>query len=259
VVGRQNVGKSSLVNALVRDERVIVSEQPGTTRDAIDLPLTVGGQPVTLIDTAGLRHRRKVTQVVDLFSMARTIEVLARCDVALVLLDATQGVTRDDQRLLTRVIDAGCGVVMLANKWDLVAGTRASRKTEAALADAIRRAAAFASFAPIMAVSARTGFQVVRGLTSALEVARRQRTGLSDRETAVILQRAWTQQPPPRARGRLVRFHQARWVSGRPIRVSVTTVPRGALPVRYQRYLLKHLHADSRCAGIPLQLVINPP
>jgi GTP-binding protein len=257
VVGRQNVGKSSLVNALVRDERVIVSELPGTTRDAIDLPLTVGGQPVTLIDTAGLRHRRKVTQAVDLFSMTRTIEALARCEVALVLLDATQGVTRDDQRILTRVIDAGCGFVILANKWDLVVGSRASRKTEATMADAVKRAAAFASFAPIMAVSARTGFQVMRGLTRALEVARRQRTGLSDRDTAVILQRAWTRQPPPRVHGRLARFQQARWVPGRPIHVSVTTAPKSLLPLGYQRYLIKQLHADSRCAGIPLRLRVN--
>lgn len=260
IVGRQNVGKSSLVNALVREECVIVSELPGTTRDAIDTSLVVQGQPVTLIDTAGLRHRRKVKSAVDLFAMARTVEAIARCEVALVVLDATQGVTRDDQRIITRVIEAGCGIVLLINKWDLVTGSprrRSPRQAQALLAAAVQRALPFASFAPVLAVSAKTGFQVARGLAKALQVARARRAGLSDPEVLSVLQVAWRRQAPPRAHGRLIQLRQARWMSGRPILVAITTAPKALLPPGYQRYLLKQLYALPRCVGIPLRLLVN--
>lgn len=256
IVGRQNVGKSSLLNALLREDRVIVSDQPGTTRDAIDTSLTVRGQPVTLIDTAGLRHRRKVTSVVDLFSMARTLDAIARCDAALVLLDATQGVTRDDQRIINKVIESGCGIVILANKWDLVAAQK-PRPSEAGLAQALKRLLPFTACAPVLAVSAKTGFQVARALAKALQIAQARRAGLSDTEVSSILQIAWKRTPPPRERGRLIRLQQARWIAGRPIRVVITTAPKAVLPPGYQRYLLNQLATHPRCAGLPVQLSIN--
>lgn len=256
IVGRQNVGKSSLLNALLREDRVIVSDQPGTTRDAIDTSLTVRGQLVTLIDTAGLRHRRKVKSAVDLFSMARTLDAIARADAALVLLDATQGVTRDDQRIINRVIESGCGIVILANKWDLVAEQK-PRPSEAGFAQALQRLLPFTACAPVLAVSAKTGFQVTRGLAKALQVAQARRAGLSDAQVLSILQVAWRRAPPPRERGRLIRLQQARWIAGRPIRVAITTAPKAVLPPGYQRYLLNQLATHPRCAGLPVQLMVN--
>ena len=178
----------------------------------------------------------------------------------MIVLDATQGVTRDDQRIITRVIDAGCGLILLVNKWDLVTGprqARSPRQTEAILAGAVTRALPFASFAPVLAVSAKTGFQVARGLAKALQVARARRAGLSDPEVLSILKTAWTKQPPPRVRGRLIRLQQARWVVGRPVRVAIVTTPIAPLPPGYQRYLLKQFQASPRCAGVPLQLRVN--
>ena len=256
IVGRQNVGKSLLLNALLREDRVIVSDQPGTTRDAVDTSLTVRGQLVTLIDTAGLRHRRKVKTAVDMFSMARTLDAIARCDAALVLLDATQGVTRDDQRIINRVIESGCGIVILANKWDLVAA-QTPRPSEAGLAQALQRLLPFTACAPVLAVSAKTGFQVARGLAKALQVAQARRVGLTDADISSILQIAWKRTPPPRVHGRLIRLQQARWIAERPIRVELTTAPRAVLPPGYQRYLLNQLATHPRCAGLPVQLMVN--
>jgi GTP-binding protein len=254
IVGRQNVGKSSLLNALLREERVIVSEVPGTTRDAIDTHLAVNGKPIILIDTAGLRHRRKVRDPVDLFSMSRALDAIERCDVALVVLDATQGVTRDDQRIITQVNRAGRGLVILVNKWDLIKGG-----SERKLTEAIRQACPMASFAPVLAVSAKTGFQVPRSLAAALRVVRAMQEGLPDAECLALLQKAWGAHPPPRIRGRTIRLRQARWVPGRPVRIELLTSPVGRLLLPYQHYLLKRLYALPTLSGVPMRLVVSAP
>ena len=253
IIGRQNVGKSSLLNALLREERVIVNEQPGTTRDAVDTLLTVDGRSVRLVDTAGLRHRRKVRDPVDTFAMSRTIEAIGRCDVAAVLLDATQGVTRDDRRIVDRVCDAGRGLVLLVNKWDLLKGRQEHR-----LAESVHRALPFASFAPVLAISAKTGFQVRQSLALMLRVVRAMRQEMPEAECAALLQRAWAAQLPPRFQGRALRLKQARWVPGNPGRMEVVTQPVRPLPGPYHRYLLKALQAHPSLVGMPIHLVVNP-
>ena len=253
IIGRQNVGKSSLLNALLREERVIVNEQPGTTRDAVDTSLTVDRRAVRLVDTAGLRHRRKVHDPVDTFAMSRTLQAIGRCDVAAVLLDATQGVTRDDRRIVDKVCEAGRGLVLLINKWDLIKGRQEWR-----LADAVHRALPFASFAPVLAISAKTGFQVRQSLSLMLQVARAMRREIPAGECAALLQRAWAAQPPPRFQGRVLRLKQARWIPGVPGRMEIVTQPAKPLPRPYHRYLLKALQAHPSLAGIPIHLVVNP-
>ena len=254
IIGRQNVGKSSYLNALLQEDRVIVSEMPGTTRDAVDTLLRIHGQPVQFIDTAGLRHRRKVKDPVDFFSMSRTRDVLERCDVALVLLDATQGVTRDDHRIVTRVCELGRGLVLLVNKWDLVKGGSAARMTQV-----VRRAIPYAAFAPVLAVSAKTGFQVPRSVTTLMRVVRTMRQEMTDVDCTKLLRDAWQAHTPPRFAGRVIRLTRARWISGRPVRVELITSPIGCLPVPYQHYLLKRLHQHPRLSGVPLQLVVTGP
>ena len=261
IVGRQNVGKSSLFNALLRDERAIVSEVPGTTRDAVESCLTIGGTSVALIDTAGLRHRRKVHDPIDTFSMSRALEAIQRCDAVLLVLDATQGVTTDDRRLLSRLCQTGCGIVVLLNQWDLVqggAGRGAGRRlNEQQLAAVVRRALPDVSCAPVLPVSAKTGFQVSRALSEAMRVARARREGLSDAACTDLLKRAWAEHAPPRLRGRAIRLERARWLPGRPARVELMTRPIGALPRPYQHYLLKRLHGSPVLAGVPLRLVVT--
>ncbi len=242
IVGRQNVGKSSLLNALLREERAIVSEMPGTTRDVVDTLLSLHGESVLLIDTAGLRHRRKVKSPIDLFSMARTLEAIWRCDVALLVLDATQ------------VLEVGCGLVVLANKWDLVV-----KGNEGALTERVHRLMPFASFAPVIATSAKTGFQVQRALTMARHIQRLRRRGLPEGACTGLLQRAWRSHTPPRFRGRAIQLRQARWLPGRPATIELTTSPIGRLPAPYQHYLLNQLHAHPQLVGMPIRLLIKGP
>jgi GTP-binding protein len=252
IIGRQNVGKSSLLNALLREERMIVHEAPGTTRDAVDTLLRIRDDSVLLVDTAGLRRRRKVKDPVDLFAMSRTVHAIERCDVALAVLDATQGVTREDQRIVDKVCEAGRGLVLLVNKWDLVKGGDPRKLTEA-----IRRALPFAAFAPVLAISAKTGFHVPRSVAAVLDVVRRMRQEVPEADCRAILQRAWAAHPPPRWRGRVVRVRGARWIPGCPVRMELVTHPAGRLSSSYQRYLLNALQAYPRLAGVPIRLVVK--
>ena len=254
IVGRQNVGKSSLLNALLREERVLVDERPGTTRDAVDTSLFVEGERVVLIDTAGLRRRSKVSSPVDLFAMSRSIQAIQHCDAALVVLDAVQGITRDDQRIVAQVCEAGCGLLLLMNKWDLV-----KERSERALTIAVHQRMAFAAFAPVLAVSAKTGFHVMQSLLIARRIVSAMRKGLAPEELLSLLQRAWAARPVPRVRGRAVRLREGYWRPGRPVRIELATSPGGRLPIPYQRYLLKTLHAYPTLSGIPLQLTLTLP
>ena len=254
IVGRQNVGKSSLLNALLREDRVIVSEVPGTTRDAIDTRLLVNGTPLCLIDTAGLRHRRKVRDPVDFFSMVRSTEAIGRCDVALVVLDGATGVATDDRRIITQICEAGRGLILLVNKWDLVVGGR-----ERQLADVVHRAIPFAAFAPVIAISAKTGLHLPRVLTAVLRVARAMHQGLSEKECMALLGKAWASHTPPRFRGRAIQLQRARWLPGHPARVELITRPIGRLPGPYQHYLLRKLHDHPKLPGVPIHLLVREP
>ncbi|HEX9780353.1 MAG TPA: ribosome biogenesis GTPase Der [bacterium] len=260
ILGRPNVGKSSLFNALLAEERVIVSERPGTTRDAIDTPIVVGGTRVTIVDTAGLRHRRKVRDPVDMFSMSRSIDAIDRCDAAIMVADATQGVTRDDARIATRVVAAGRGLVLALNKWDLVEGV-----DPASLPAYIRDQLPFAAFAPVFAISAKTGAGVMAPLESAIDIAFRIRAGVPANEVEALLKAAWTSHPPPRMRGRLVNLKHAVWRAERDggarrhPGVELSIAPPGPLPAVYRQYLLNRLYADARFRGIPITIAVKEP
>lgn len=283
IIGRQNVGKSSLMNALLAEERVIVSEQPGTTRDAVDTLLERDGRRVLLIDTAGLRHRRKVKAPVDTFAMSRAREAIARCEVALIVLDATQGVTRDDQRIMAMADEAGCGCVLVMNKWDLAGGgmippraaglkgpaLRAELPSARAAAgggmsprrleDAVHRQAPSMGFAPVVATCAVSGWQVGEALKTALRIIRALSHPRSDAVCHTILQQIWKSLPPPSHRGRAIRLHRARWLPGRPARLELQVTPAASLPRPYQRALLKRLWHHPQWAGIPIHLLITSP
>ncbi|MBI4597981.1 MAG: ribosome biogenesis GTPase Der [Candidatus Omnitrophica bacterium] len=256
IVGRQNVGKSSLLNALLREERAIVSPTPGTTRDAIDTELILDGAAIRLIDTAGLRHRRKVSDPVDHYAMSRTTEALAHCTVALVVLDATLGIARDDQRMLHHVADAGCGCVIAINKWDLL---KARERSERDLASRVHHQASAVPYAPVIATSATTGFHVVDSLRLALRVAKACQRGADQTQAIAWLTKAWQSHPPPRWRGRVIRLHHAEWLPGRPNQLRLHLRPTGWLPRPYQQYLLKHLYDRPQVAGVPIRLVLRGP
>lgn len=264
LVGRRNVGKSSLLNALCHQERALVSPIPGTTRDAIEVELNTQGTSVFLTDTAGLRHRRKVKSPIDFFSMSRSIEALEHCDVALVVLDISEDITRDDHRAIHKALDAGCGIILLINKWDL----RMAKAPIVSLAtrsigprnlrDAMKRHLPEALGACVLTVSAKSGFHLKQIVPLTLQMHRTLQQGLPDEALLDFLQSAWQMRPPRPIRGALrPRLLHVRWRGGRPVRLELTTRPRFMASTEYQRYLLNYLHRDERLSGIPLELLWN--
>ena len=159
VVGRPNVGKSSLINRILGQERLLVSDRPGTTRDAIDTVCQVAGKSYLLIDTAGIRRKGKVTRKIEKFSIIKALRSLDRCDVALIILDSNEGITDQDINIAGYAYERGCGCIFLLNKWDLVEkDTHTAKKYLAEL----RMRAKFLGFAPAMTISALTGQRVTK-------------------------------------------------------------------------------------------------
>ncbi len=157
VVGRPNVGKSSLINRILGEKRLLVSDIPGTTRDAIDSVWEMNGKSYLLIDTAGIRRKGKVHRKLEKFSIIKALRCLERCDVALVVMDAAEGVTDQDISVAGYALERGCGCILLLNKWDLV---EKDSKTAKVYYERLREQAKFLKFAPAMTISALTGLRV---------------------------------------------------------------------------------------------------
>jgi len=159
VVGRPNVGKSSLINRLIGQERHLVSDLPGTTRDSVDSLVTHHGKHYRLIDTAGIRRKGKVTHKIEKFSVLKALRSLDRCDVALILIDAAEGITDQDISVAGYAYDRGCGCIFLLNKWDLV---EKDHRTAQKFLERLKEEAKFLAFAPVLTISALTGQRVQR-------------------------------------------------------------------------------------------------
>lgn len=193
LVGRPNVGKSSLLNKLIGAERSIVSNVPGTTRDTIDTTITVNGEPVTLIDTAGIRRAGKIERGIEKYSVLRTLRAIERCDVALLLIDATEGVTAQDTHIAGMILEAKKGVAILVNKWDAI---EKDNQTYNAFEDEVREAFKFISYAPIVFISALTGQRVTRVLEFAREIFDQRQKRVPTGELNDFLREAVRDQPP---------------------------------------------------------------
>src|ERR671937_2670809 len=203
IMGRPNVGKSSLLNALLGDERAVVSETPGTTRDPVDTELIFDGLPVVLIDTAGIRRKSNARDRLERFSLLRGIRAMERADAVLLLMDATEGVLTQDQHVAGYALEAGKGLVLLVNKVDLV---EPERRKAAAWARSVRAAFKFAPHAPLLTVSAKTGYAVAKVLTTALEVVGQRRLRVPTNELNRVLREAFTDRPPPSYKGKRLRL-----------------------------------------------------
>lgn len=254
VVGRPNVGKSSLVNGLLGQERVIVSEQPGTTRDAIDTPFTYNDTLYILIDTAGLRSRSKVQKPLERFSVVRALRAIERSDVALILLDAREGITDQDAKIAAFVQDAGSGAILVANKWDLMpSGADARQQFTLQIRDRLRHL----DYAPIAFVSALTGYQVLTLFPMLQTVAQSRSHRVPTPQINDLIGDAVRKYPPPAHGKRPVRFHYAtQAASPPPTFLLFVSDPRG-VPVAYRRYLVNQLRAAYGFVGTPIRLVLK--
>jgi len=254
IVGRPNVGKSSLLNRLLGDERAIVAPEAGTTRDAIDTPFTAGGRRYVLIDTAGIRRRTRTREVLERHGAVRALGTLARADLALVVLDATEGMTDQDARIVARAREAGRGVVLLANKWDAVPSPRRDAAAFRQRLGEMRPA--FAEL-PLLCVSARTGeglgdlFRLVARTEQAYDAV------LPTAELNRALRAAVEAQAPPSVGGRPVRLFYATQTGRRPPGVTVFASAPEGVPTSYARYLNGRLARAFRLVGVPLRLVFR--
>jgi GTP-binding protein len=244
VIGRPNVGKSSLVNALLGEQRVIVSERAGTTRDAIDTRLEVDGRTLVLVDTAGLRRRAKVAGTVDYYAQLRSERAAERAEVALVVCDATDGVTAEDLRIADLAMRKGCATLIVLNKWDL-GGTD--------LEDARHRVAAKLRLRPrVITASAVTGRNVSRLIVEAVGLADRARGRIPTAELNRFLAEVTSERNPPAVRGRRLRMYYASQVEAGPPRFRIHVNDRRLIARDYAYFVENRLRSRYRLEGIPL-------
>ena len=249
IVGRPNTGKSTLLNRLAGEDRVIVSERPGTTRDPIDVDVEIDGTKYRLVDTAGIRRKPQISEDADFYAVLRARDALERADVAILMVDATEGVTHQDQRIASETVQAGAGLVVAMNKWDAL-DEEQREITERSLPDRF----SFIGWAPVLRMSAKTGARTHR-LGAALDFifenrGRRVPTGVLNREI-----REWTAaHPPPVRKGRRPKLHYAVQAGTAPP-TFVLFVSGGELGDDYLRFLENRLRESHDFTGTPIHFV----
>jgi GTP-binding protein len=256
-VGRPNVGKSSLLNALLGEDRAIVSEVPGTTRDAIDTRLAWGRSEIVLIDTAGIRRRGKVASgaAAERYSTMRALTALSRADVAVLVIDAVEGLTSQDAHVAGYAVEEGKGLVVAVNKWDLVA--EKTDRTFDQYVEWIRNEVPFLEFAPIVSISAKTGQRVGRVLELAIDIWGERRRRVPTGELNRMLQVATDRTPPPLVRGRRPRIFYATQAAIAPPTFVFFASDAAAVHFSYRRYLENRLRDTFGFDGTPIRLVFR--
>lgn len=254
IVGRPNVGKSSLVNQLVREDRVLVSDLAGTTRDAVDTVVGWHGRRIRLVDTAGIRRPGRVAQSggVEAVSVVLARRTLAQADVAVVLVDAVQGVTRQDAVIAGEAERAGCGVIIAANKWDLVKD-RGPGFSKAFDAD-VRRELRFAEFAPILHVSALTGQRAPRVVERAVDVAAARAAHVGTAELNRVVARITARHRPASPGRHAVKILYATQIGARPPTFVFFTNIATRFHFSYERYLRNQLRDAFGFEGSPIRI-----
>jgi GTP-binding protein len=264
IIGRPNVGKSSLINSIIRSERAIVSELPGTTRDAIDISYQRNGQEFLFIDTAGIRRRGKHSTSVEVFSVMRAERSIRRANLCVLIVDLTMGVTAQDKRIAGLIQKARKAAIIVLNKWDLVKPKRKEKQTIAQLVDETCAQMFFLDYAPVLVASALTGENIDKLFAFIEKVRRAARERIGTGVLNRLLRSAFAANPPAMISGRRLKLFYAAQASGNP--EATLEPPEFAIFVNeprlltdtYRRYLEARIRKAQPFAGLPIILTLRP-
>lgn len=254
VVGRPNVGKSSLTNALLGRDRMVVTPVAGTTRDAIDSVLTYYGEQVVLIDTAGLRRRSQIKESVELYSTMRTSRAIDRCDVAVVVIDAVQGLEAQDKRIINEVEQARKGIIIALNKWDLI---EKDTKTADLFMTKIREELRTLDYVPIITISAVTKQRITKLVEMAKQIQARRCVRIPTHELNEELIAMLERTPPPSVRGRDLRINYVTQVGTEPPLFAFFLNFPELLPDAYKRFIERQLRNIHDFEGVPISFLFR--
>jgi GTP-binding protein len=251
IIGRPNVGKSSFVNSLIGEDRMIVSPVPGTTRDAVDSVYQYYGRKYVLVDTAGIRSRGRISQGVEKYSVMRAMKSLIRADVALVLVDAAEGITEQDERIAGLVHEEGKGLIIVLNKWDLVPDKETAYKR---FMGEIQERLKFASYAPVLTISARTRQRITKVFDTIDSVIKESEKRVPTAELNRIFERLIAAHEPPLYRGKRVKYYYITQAGTKPPTfITFVNYPDG-VHFSYLRYIENNLRESFGFAGTPVRI-----
>ena len=254
VIGKPNVGKSSIINRLLGEDRLIVSDIAGTTRDAIDTTVKRNGKEYIFIDTAGLRRKSKIKEEIERFSIIRTVSAVERCDVAVLVIDAVEGVTEQDAKIAGIAHERGKGMIIAVNKWDLI---EKDDRTMNRFKDDIRDILSFMPYAEFLFISAKTGQRLVK-LYDLIDVVisfhqMRIQTGVLNE----ILAQATAEVEPPQDKGKRLRLYYITQVSVKPPTFVIFVNSKELAHFSYVRYLENKIREAFRFTGTPIRIIIR--
>ena len=249
VIGKPNAGKSSIINRIIGEDRVIVSDIPGTTRDAIDTKFESNGQKYTLIDTAGIRKKSKVLETVEKYSVLRAFTAVERADICILVIDADKGITEQDIRIAGYSHDNNKGMIIVVNKWDLI---EKDNKTFKEFTDDIRQKFAYATYAPIMTVSALTGQRVNKILDTVDEVYSFRNLRVSTGVLNDILTEAVLMNQPATVKGKRLKLYYGTQVAVNPPKYLIFVNDKEIVHFSYQRYIENKIRESFEYKGTPI-------
>lgn len=252
IVGRPNVGKSTLMNVMLREDRSVVSPVAGTTRDAIDSDVLLGDLPVTLIDTAGIRRKRAEKEVVDKFAALRTEDAIERADICLLLLEGPEGLTVHDKKIASMIEASGKGCLVLFNKWDLISGYR---REHCVLS--LREETPFLAHCPTLFISAKTGRELPKVIEAIAEVRRHQTVRITTGQLNKFLEEAVERYHPPMLQGKRLRMYYMTQTETQPPTFVVFVNDPRLMIETYQRYLVHQFRERYRFSGSPIIFLLR--
>ncbi len=254
IIGKPNVGKSSMINAFLGEERVIVSDIAGTTRDSIDTPFEKDGQKYTLIDTAGIRRRSKVTDDIEKFSVIRAMAAIERCDVAIMVIDGTEGLTEQDKKIVGLAHEAGKGIIVVVNKWDIVEKETNTMKN---MEKEIKGQLAFMSYAPVMFTSALKGQRLDAVLEKAKAVAENRAMRISTGQLNSLIADAVLMNNTPSDKGKRLKIYYVSQIGVKPPLISFVVNDRDIMHFSYARYLENKIREGYGFEGTSIKFVFR--